>query len=319
MVLAELADPDPQTGQRLNYLEFSQRLEDEIWAKYGDDQYEVQIIGFAKQMGDIGAGATSVMGFFALAFLLTVLAVYWYTRSWALTFLPLCCSLVSVVWPVRHHHAARLRPRPAGDPGAFLVFAIGVSHGVQQVNFISKEVCAGADGMTAARRSFLRIADSRHAGADHRVRRLRYAGAGANPNDSRAGDHRLGWGGLQDSHQPDHAAGAGQLLFRFDQAYVTRVDRLRRGRDGAMLKLGRIAETRNAAIGAVLCLVLLVAAVWQSQGRHVGHVLPGAPELHIDSRYNKDVESVRSAISVSAWISSPSRWKRRRTAAISTR
>jgi predicted RND superfamily exporter protein len=293
MVLAELADPDPQTGQRLNYLEFSQRLEDEVRAKYGDDQYEVQIIGFAKQMGDIGAGATSVMGFFALAFLLTLLAVYWYTRSWALTFLPLCCSLVSVVWQFGTITLLGFGLDPLAILVPFLVFAIGVSHGVQQVNFISKEVCAGADGMTAARRSFSGLLI---------------------PGTLTLITAFVGFATLVLVPIPmirelaiTASVGVAYKIvtnlimlpvlasyFRFDQAYVTRVDRLRRGRDGAMLKLGRIAETRNAAIGAVLCLVLLVAAVWQSQGRHVGHVLPGAPELHIDSRYNKDVESVVS-------------------------
>lgn len=293
MVLAELADPDPQTGQRLNYLEFSQRLEDEVRAKYGDDQYEVQIIGFAKQMGDISAGATSVMGFFALAFLLTLLAVYWYTRSWALTFLPLCCSLVSVVWQFGTITLLGFGLDPLAILVPFLVFAIGVSHGVQQVNFISKEVCAGADGMTAARRSFSGLLI---------------------PGTLALITAFVGFATLVLVPIPmirelaiTASVGVAYKIvtnlimlpvlasyFRFDQAYVTRVDRLRRGRDGAMLKLGRIAETRNAAIGAVLCLVLLVAAVWQSQGRHVGHVLPGAPELHIDSRYNKDVESVVS-------------------------
>ncbi|MDX9663957.1 efflux RND transporter permease subunit [Pseudomonas sp. P5_152] len=293
MVLAELADPDPQTGQRLNYLEFSQRLEDEVRAKYGDDQYEVQIIGFAKQMGDIGAGATSVMGFFALAFLLTVLAVYWYTRSWALTFLPLCCSLVSVVWQFGTITLLGFGLDPLAILVPFLVFAIGVSHGVQQVNFISKEVCAGADGMTAARRSFSGLLI---------------------PGTLALITAFVGFATLVLVPIPmirelaiTASVGVAYKIvtnlimlpvlasyLRFDQAYVRRVDRLRRGRDGAMLKLGRIAETRNAAIGAVLCLVLLVAAVWQSQGRHVGHVLPGAPELHIDSRYNKDVESVVS-------------------------
>jgi predicted RND superfamily exporter protein len=164
---------------------------------------------------------------------------------------------------------------------------------VQQVNFISKEVCAGADGMTAARRSFSGLLI---------------------PGTLALITAFVGFATLVLVPIPmirelaiTASVGVAYKIvtnlimlpvlasyFRFDQAYVRRVDRLRRGRDGAMLKLGRIAETRNAAIGAVLCLVLLVAAVWQSQGRHVGHVLPGAPELHIDSRYNKDVESVVS-------------------------
>ncbi|KGE67612.1 MULTISPECIES: RND family transporter [Pseudomonas] len=293
MVVAELADPDPQTGKRLNYLEFSQRLEDQVRAKYGDDKYEVQIIGFAKQMGDIGAGATSVMGFFALAFLLTVLAVYWYTRSWALTFLPLCCSLVSVVWQFGTITLLGFGLDPLAILVPFLVFAIGVSHGVQQVNFISKEVCAGTNGMTAARRSFSGLLI---------------------PGTLALITAFVGFATLVLVPIPmirelaiTASVGVAYKIitnlimlpvlasyFSYDKAYVARVECLRHWRDGAMQTLGRLAETRNAAIGAVLCLVLLVIAVWQSQGRHVGHVLPGAPELHIDSRYNQDVNSVVS-------------------------
>ncbi|MNT08524.1 Multidrug resistance protein MdtC [compost metagenome] len=155
MVVAELADPDPVTGKRLDYLAFSRQLEEQVRAQYADADFDVQIIGFAKQMGDIGSGARSVVEFFALAFVLTALAVYWYTRSWRLTVLPLVCSLVSVVWQFGTLTLLGFGLDPLAILVPFLVFAIGVSHGVQQVNFIAKEVCAGADGMTAARRSFV--------------------------------------------------------------------------------------------------------------------------------------------------------------------
>lgn len=291
MVVAELADPDPQTGKRLNYLEFSQRLEDQVRAKYADADFDVQIIGFAKQMGDIGAGARSVVEFFGLAFILTVLAVYWYTRSWALTFLPLCCSLVSVVWQFGTITLLGFGLDPLAILVPFLVFAIGVSHGVQQVNYISKEVCAGADGMTAARRSFAGLLI---------------------PGTLALITAFVGFATLVLVPIPmirelaiTASVGVAYKIvtnlimlpllasyFRFDAAYVARVERLRRARDGLMIRLGRIAEPRNAAIGGGLCLVLMIVAVWQSQGRHIGHVLPGAPELRSDSRYNQDVQSV---------------------------
>ncbi|UUT22908.1 RND family transporter [Pseudomonas sp. T8] len=291
MVVAELADPDPQTGQHLNYLDFSQRLESEVRAKYADDKYDVQIIGFAKQMGDIGAGATSVIGFFALAFLLTMTAVFWYTRSWALTFLPLCCSLVSVVWQFGTITLLGFGLDPLAILVPFLVFAIGVSHGVQQVNFISKEVCAGADGMTAARRSFAGL----------------FIPGTLALITAFVGFATLVLVPIPMIRELAITASVGVAYkiitnlvmlpvlasyLRYDKAYVTRVERLRLGRDKVMLKLGCVAEIPYAAVGSVLCLVLLVIAVWQSQGRHIGHVLPGAPELHVDSRYNKDVASV---------------------------
>ena len=59
-------DPDPQTGERLDYFEFSQRLEKELRAAFSDEDIRIRIIGFAKQMGDISEGATSVIEFFAM-------------------------------------------------------------------------------------------------------------------------------------------------------------------------------------------------------------------------------------------------------------
>ena len=291
MVTAELEDTDPKTGKSLDYLDFSQRLEEQVRSQYGNEQYDVQIIGFAKQMGDISAGASSVVVFFALAFLLTVAAVYWYTRSWILTFLPLCCSLVSVVWQFGTLTMLGYDLDPLAILVPFLVFAIGVSHGVQQVNFISKEVCAGSDAMTAARSSFSGLFIP---GTLALVTAL-------------VGFATLILVPIPMIHELAVTASVGVAYkiitnlimlpvlgsyFRFDAAYTARIERLRQKRDLVMIRLGALANPRPAAVGAVICIVLLGVAIWQSQGRHVGHVLPGAPELRIDSRYNLDVESV---------------------------
>ncbi|MCH1568268.1 MAG: RND family transporter, partial [Alphaproteobacteria bacterium] len=98
MVRAELLDYDVKTGDRLDYFDLADKLESEIRAKYESDKYEVQIIGFAKLIGDIADGAGTVVQFFAIALLLTILSVYVYARSVVLTFLPLFCSLTSLVW-----------------------------------------------------------------------------------------------------------------------------------------------------------------------------------------------------------------------------
>ena len=63
-----------------------------------------------------------------------------------MTFLPLFCSLVSVIWGVRHHQTIGLWVHPLAILVPFLVFAIGVSHGIQQINYIS--------GRGPARRGF---------------------------------------------------------------------------------------------------------------------------------------------------------------------
>ncbi|TVT75870.1 MAG: MMPL family transporter [Denitromonas halophila] len=294
MVVAELADPDPKTGERLNYLDFSRRLETDLRDKYADADIEIQIIGFAKQMGDISEGATSVIEFFALAFVLTALAVYWYTRSLVLTFLPLACSLVSVVWQFGTITLLGFGLDPLAVLVPFLVFAIGVSHGIQQVNYIAKEVINGADGYTAAVRSFTGLLV---------------------PGTLALITAFVGFATLALVPIPmirelaiTASVGVAYKIitnlimlpvlasyFRFDEAFVLRAGKMESLRNRLMVRLGvHIATPRNAAIGTLVGVLLFGVAVWQSQGRHVGHVLPGAPELHDDSRYNKDVESVVS-------------------------
>ncbi|MBI2309072.1 MAG: MMPL family transporter [Rhodocyclales bacterium] len=292
MVVAELADPDPATGQRLDYMEFSKRLESELREKYADADYEVQIIGFAKQMGDISEGAKSVVSFFLLAFLLTAAAVYWYTRSAILTFLPLACSLVSVAWQFGTITLLGFGLDPLAILVPFLVFAIGVSHGIQQINFIAKEVCNGADAETAARRSFTGLLV---------------------PGTLALTTAFVGFATLVLVPIPmirelaiTASVGVAYKIvtnlimlpisasfFTFDRRYIVRASAIEGWRNRVMDRIGlHIVSGRNAAYGAVVCFLLLGVAVWQSHGRHIGHVLPGAPELHDDSRYNRDVESV---------------------------
>ena len=291
MVTAELSDPDPKTGEKLNYLEFNKRLETELRAQFADKDYDVQIIGFAKQMGEIGDGAKSVVQFFALAFVLTTLAVYWYTRSVPLTFLPLICSLVSVVWQFGTITLLGFGLDPLAILVPFLVFAIGVSHGVQQVNFISKEICAGASGVDAAKRSFSGLLIP---GMLALITAF-------------IGFITLALVPIPMVRELAITASVGvfykiitNLLmlpllasyFSFDKAYVAKIDRIRQVRDRAMISLGRIAEPKFAIAFGILGAILLGVAIHESRDRHVGHVLPGAPELHADSRYNRDVESV---------------------------
>lgn len=74
MIVAELHERDRE-GKALDYVAYNRILE-ELRAKFEDAQFEVQIIGFAKQIGDIADGASAVLEFCAIALLLTALAVY---------------------------------------------------------------------------------------------------------------------------------------------------------------------------------------------------------------------------------------------------
>jgi uncharacterized protein len=293
MVVADLLDADPVTGKKLDYLELSRKLEADVRQKLETPDFEVQIIGFAKQIGDIADGAKSVVRFFLLAFLLTAAAVYMYSRSWVLTLLPLACSLASVIWQFGTLSLLGFGLDPLAVLVPFLVFAIGVSHGVQQINYISKEVCAGVDTLTAARRSFtgllipgtMALVTAFVGFATLTlipIPMIRELGITASIGVAYKIVTNLVMLPLATSY------------FKFDDAFVTRVNVLRERRAKAAALLGRIAETRNAAIATLIGAVLFAVAFFQSQGRYTGYLQPGAPELRAEARYNRDATAIAS-------------------------
>ncbi len=157
MVVAELQDYDPSTGERLDYFDLAAKLEKQIRDKYENEDYTVRIIGFAKLVGDIADSAETVVYFFALAFALTALALYLYARSIVLTAATLFASLTSVVWQFGLLTFLGYGLDPLAVLVPFLIFAIGVSHGVQQINVVTAEIADGADAETAARSAFSRL------------------------------------------------------------------------------------------------------------------------------------------------------------------
>ncbi len=291
MVVADLLEHDPKSGEKLDYLAFAKRLEQDVRARHEDAGFEIQIIGFAKQIGDIAEGAKSVVQFFVLAFLLTAAAVFYYSRSLALTVLPMACSLVSLIWQFGTLQLLGYGLDPLAVLVPFLVFAIGVSHGVQQINYISKEVCAGNDAATAARRSFsglfipgtMALVTAFVGFATLTlipIPMIRELGITASIG--------VAYKIVTNLIMLPVAAS----YFSFDQRFVDRALRLREQRARIMAFFGRIATTRNAAIGTLASVVLFGVAFHESQSRHVGHLKPGAPELHADSRYNRDAAEI---------------------------
>ena len=96
MIVAELAEVD-KDGNKIDYVAYNDKLEG-LRKQFEDADFEIQIIGFAKQIGDIADGASSVLEFCAVALLLTAAAVYWYCHSLRFTILPIVCSFTSLVW-----------------------------------------------------------------------------------------------------------------------------------------------------------------------------------------------------------------------------
>ena len=85
-------------------------------------------------IGDVAEGASDVLVFFVIAILITGVFVYLFSRSVSLTLLPLVCSFVAVIWQLGLLTSLGFGIDPMSILVPFLVFAIGVSHGVQMIN-----------------------------------------------------------------------------------------------------------------------------------------------------------------------------------------
>ena len=160
IIAAELLEVDPNTGERLDYIHVADQLE-QIRLKYSNHDvgvdFDYHIIGFAKVIGDIAAGAARVVLFFVVAFFITAVLVYIYSQSIKLTLIPLASSLIAVIWQLGVLTLLGYGIDPMSILVPFLVFAIGVSHGVQMVSAYGAEVYEGADSQTAARNTFRRL------------------------------------------------------------------------------------------------------------------------------------------------------------------
>ncbi|WP_372830603.1 RND family transporter [Pontibacterium sp.] len=157
IIQVPLFDRHPQTGEKLDYQQFSHQLEALIRDKYERAGVEIHITGFAKIVGDLIDGATQVALFFAIAFVVTLVLLYLYSGSVTGTLIPLACSVIAVIWQVGLLNLLGYGLDPYSMLVPFLVFAIAVSHGVQIVNTITLESAQGADRRLAAQRAFRAI------------------------------------------------------------------------------------------------------------------------------------------------------------------
>jgi predicted RND superfamily exporter protein len=297
MVTADLLDADPRTREPTDYIALGPKIEAELRAKFEDADHEIRIIGFAKQISDIAEGARGVVVFFGLAFVLTALAVWWYCRSWAFTAAALACSLVSLIWQFATLQLLGYGLDPLAVLVPFLVFAIGVSHGVQQINTIVREMGAGTSAFDAARHSF---------------------GALLVPGTMALITAFVGFATLLLIPIPmirelaiTASLGVAYKIItnlvmlpvvasyvRLPDNYGQRMHAIRERRSMAVLAMARLAEPGPARVVVAAAVVLFGLAVWGSRDRHIGYVTPGAPELRDSARYNQDALAIAEKFSV---------------------
>lgn len=100
IVFAPLYEKNPETGEPLNYAEFSRDLEQKIRQKYEaqNPNIKIHIVGFAKKIGDLIEGIGAITWFAGITILLTTLLLFWYSRCIAGTLVPVFSSIIAVFW-----------------------------------------------------------------------------------------------------------------------------------------------------------------------------------------------------------------------------
>ncbi|MBX3682955.1 MAG: MMPL family transporter, partial [Thauera sp.] len=291
MIVAELHERDRE-GKALDYVAYNRILE-ELRAKFEDAQFEVQIIGFAKQIGDIADGASAVLEFCVIALLLTALAVYWYCHSVRFTLLPIACSLTSLVWQFGTLRLLGYGLDPLAVLVPFLVFAIGVSHGVQQINYIVREIAHGKTCEQAARMSFsgllipgvLALVTALVTFGTltlipiPMVRELAITAA-------------LGVAYKIVTNLAMLPLAASYVRVGRDYAAHQMLARDRRA--GWLRGVARLAEPKPALAVLAAAAIVFAGTFWYSRDRVVGTLEAGAPELRADARFNQDAVAIAS-------------------------
>lgn len=290
IIAAELLEVDPKTGEKIDYLVIADKLED-LRAKFQSDKISVHVLGFAKIVGEIAAGTLRVVLFFGIAFLITAVMVFIYTRSLKLTILPLLCSLIAVVWQLGSLPLVGVGIDPMGILVPFLIFAIGVSHAVQMVRANGANIFDGADALTASRQAF---------------RSLIVPGIIALASDA-LGFFVIRLIRIQVIQDMALTASLGVVMVVFTNlillpvllSYLQYSEKYRLGlsRRAARMapvwrSLAGVTRPRNANLILLAGLLLLGLGLWRGLDVKVGDLHQGVPELRAESRFNQDVRVV---------------------------
>jgi len=308
MILVPLLDTDPGTGKRLDYNAFSRQIEENVRKKFetaGAGKVRIHIIGFAKLVGELITGLMQVMTYFGIAALIAAIVIFLYTRCIRSTLLVILCSVVAVIWQLGLVATFGFEMDPYSVLVPFLVFAIGVSHGVQKMNGIMQDVGRGTHKLVAARYTF---------------RRLFLAGLTALMADAvgfavlmlidipvikdLALTASIGVAGLVITNLlllPVFLSFTGVSHAAAKRSLKEETEETRGKGAGAIWSLlDHFTEKRWATRAVIVSLLLAIVGFVVSLNLKIGDLDPGAPELRPNSRYNKDNTFITSNYSLSS-------------------
>lgn len=284
--------PAPDDGGRqlkLDYQQFSHQIEQRVRQAFEQENPHVRIhiVGFAKKVGDLIDGLGMVLVFFAAAFLIALVLLFGFTRCLRSTAAVLATTLVAVVWQLGLMHALGFGLDPYSMLIPFLIFAIGISHGVQKINGIALHASDASTALMAARRTF---------------RQLFLPGMIAILADA-VGFITLLIIDIGVIHELAIGASIGVAVIVLTNLILLPVAISYLGISEAAIKRSKHDAAREhafwrllsafgspavARVSILLALVALGVGLWYGHGLKIGDLDQGAPELRPDSRYNLD-------------------------------
>jgi predicted RND superfamily exporter protein len=288
VVLAPLLDFDPETGEPLDYGVMNERLET-LRQKYNSDAINIRIVGFAKVVGNMIDGIGDVAIFFAIAVLFTIILLFQYSRCWRSTFSAVSCALLAIVWQLGLLRLMGFALDPFSILVPFLIFAIGVSHAVQNVNYMAMAAGAGLERKAAARSSFNAVFAP---------------GLTALISDG-VGFFTIYFIPVQIIQELAIAASVGIVALVFSKLVLLPILMSYVGISYAAINKAQQRQERSGPVGTflvnftrpswarvtvVLGILLMAYSVYARQDLKIGDLDKGAPEFHPDSVYNLDMD-----------------------------
>src|SRR5262249_43809295 len=235
--------------------------------------------------------------FAIVTILLTLLAVWYYVQSFKVAVVPIVCSLIAVLWQLGTLVLLGFGIDPLGLLVPFLIFAIGVSHGVPKISAVKEAGVAGMSSMDAAKQTF---------------RQLLMPAIIALLADL-VGFITILLIPVQVVQEMAVTASIGVAIViltdlillpvlvswvKWDDQYKQRVEIRQAKLTEHWKRLARIPERKPALIIIGVAVLLGVFGVWKGSETPIGDTQAGVPELRADSRYNRDSNIITTKFSI---------------------
>ncbi|MAQ27530.1 MAG: RND transporter [Pseudomonadales bacterium] len=286
-------------NKKLDYKKFSAALEQDIRQKFQSDNINIRIVGFAKKIGDLIEGATGVALFFIIAIGITFVLLLIDSKCIRSTFTVIICSVIAVIWQVGILTLLGKGIDPYSMLVPFLIFAIGVSHGVQLINEFAVESHRINFKLEAARLTF----------------RALYVPALLALISDAIGFMTLWTIEIHVIQDLAISAALGVFALIFTNllmipvllSYVgaspmaiNAMNKKLHAKHVIWSKISRFATPKAATVSVIIAAIGAGAGLYISKDLKIGDLDAGAPELWPDSRYNLDDKYVNEHYSVSA-------------------